>query len=78
MNPIFVRNISYFIHFSCIVNRFRDIKDFWNRDFMFRATVSDFTSMAEVNFERRSNENGLTKSSQIWFVAIFLADLKTV
>ena len=38
---------------------------------MFKATVPDFTSMAEVNFKRLSNENGLTELAQIWFVSIF-------
>ena len=59
MNPIFMGNNSYFIHFSGIVHRFRNIEDFQYRDFMFRATDADFASMAVVNFERLSNENGL-------------------
>ena len=38
---------------------------------MFKATQPNFTSMAEVTFEKLSNENGLTELAQIWFVAIF-------
>ena len=71
LNPIFMTKNSYFIHFSSIVDRFWYFCNFRNRDFQSKATAPDFTSMAEVNFERLSNENGLTELSQIWFVAIF-------